>query len=142
MSQTKGRDKPMMTLEEMEAKILARVQDGRGQANDNSGCTYRGRDGVPCVVGCLIPDEHYNVRMEGATIHNLIVKGGKYVADLGSAAGPAPIALANALNKSGIPATVTALRFLVRWQRSHDYRDNWEGKKYVGPTHSLIEQEG
>lgn len=32
--------------------------------NDSGECMYRGLEGRKCAVGCLIPDEEYDVRME------------------------------------------------------------------------------
>lgn len=35
--------------------------------NEDSVCAYRGENGLMCAVGCLIPDELYNVNFEGFT---------------------------------------------------------------------------
>lgn len=38
----------------------------------NGECVYRGPDGTKCAVGCLIPDEVYNVGMEGKNVYDLL----------------------------------------------------------------------
>jgi hypothetical protein len=42
--------------------------------------------------------------------------------------------LAEVLNASGIPATKKIQITLYEWQDRHDYENNWEGTKYIGPT--------
>lgn len=37
-------------------------------------CAYRGDNGLKCAIGCLIPDELYNEKMEGISIHGLARK--------------------------------------------------------------------
>ena len=34
-------------------------------------CLYRGPNGLKCAIGCLIPDEKYNLDMEGMTLRQL-----------------------------------------------------------------------
>jgi len=38
-------------------------------------CAYRGKDGLMCAVGVLIPDEDYRADMEGLASQNLLAKG-------------------------------------------------------------------
>lgn len=38
------------------------------------GCAYRGADGLKCAIGCLIPDEVYDPRMEGRKVHDLVYR--------------------------------------------------------------------
>lgn len=40
--------------------------DGRGD------CAYRGDNGRSCAVGCLIPDDEYDFKMEGQTVDSLL----------------------------------------------------------------------
>lgn len=40
------------------------------------GCAYRGADGARCAVGCLIPDELYNLSMEQTSITVLLMDPG------------------------------------------------------------------
>ena len=35
-------------------------------------CAYRGYDGLKCTIGCLIPDELYDVAMENRTVSTLV----------------------------------------------------------------------
>lgn len=36
-------------------------------------CTYRGKEGKKCAIGCLIPDHMYNVHMESKSIKALMI---------------------------------------------------------------------
>ena len=133
----------MYTLEEMEAKIIERLTDGKGQALDEYACTckYRRRgDNLPCVVGALVPDEHYNALMEGPTIRALhpSLNNGKWFGDYDD---DFQNALAAALNASGVPATEASWRMLSAWQRRHDDAHNWNGNEYVGELTTCIESE-
>jgi len=38
-------------------------------------CAYRGKDGLKCGIGILIPDEDYREDMEGFAVQNLLAKG-------------------------------------------------------------------
>jgi len=38
-------------------------------------CAYRGKDGLKCAIGILIPDEDYREDMEGLAAQNLLAKG-------------------------------------------------------------------
>jgi hypothetical protein len=38
---------------------------GEKSLNDRHLCSYRGRNGLKCAVGCLIPDEKYDPSFEG-----------------------------------------------------------------------------
>ena len=37
-----------------------------------AGCAYRGNGGTMCAVGCIIPDNFYNPKMEGAIVPDLV----------------------------------------------------------------------
>lgn len=41
--------------------------DGYWTEVDNA-CAYRGANGMKCAVGCLIPDDEYDERFEGAAV--------------------------------------------------------------------------
>ncbi len=46
------------------------------QAMDSGGhCVYRGKDGLRCAIGALIPDEVYDPVIEDATSHMLVIAG-------------------------------------------------------------------
>ena len=58
-----------MTNQEAFEKVVARLTDGRGRAmNEHRACMYRAPSGLPCAVGCLIPDEEYRKDLEGSSI--------------------------------------------------------------------------
>ena len=42
-----------------------REQSKKVRGDNDSYCSYRGDEGLMCAVGCLIPDEMYNVDLEG-----------------------------------------------------------------------------
>lgn len=39
---------------------------------NNTGCAYRGANGLQCAVGCLIPDSLYELDMEGESSSSLL----------------------------------------------------------------------
>ena len=39
---------------------------------DNKRCYYRGKDGLKCAIGCLIPDELYDENLECHTVFELL----------------------------------------------------------------------
>ena len=45
------------------------VRSARGTS-----CLYRGPEGTRCAIGFHIPDDMYNLRMEGAGVSNLLQK--------------------------------------------------------------------
>lgn len=47
--------------------ITQGVQATRKRIDEYSSCAYRGDNGTMCAAGCLIPDEEYNPRFEGAS---------------------------------------------------------------------------
>lgn len=58
-----------MTDQEAFDKIVARLMDGTGPAvNEKGDCMYRAPNGLKCAVGCLIPDDKYDLRMEGRAV--------------------------------------------------------------------------
>lgn len=42
--------------------------------NVNKECLYRGPNGTKCAVGCLIPDDKYDIKLEGLTITSYTIK--------------------------------------------------------------------
>lgn len=43
------------------------------RAFDGNTCKYRGATGLTCAVGCLIPDDMYDKRMEGVRVLGLVL---------------------------------------------------------------------
>ena len=78
----------------------------RVPALEDGNCRYRTFEGLSCGVGCLIPDEDYDARMEGYTIRELSETRTLWMRPIRQALGP--------LNA---PSRV---EFLVRLQRAHD----------------------
>lgn len=42
-------------------------------SDGNEACAYRGDGGLKCAAGCLIPDEQYNLKMEGLSWTGLVL---------------------------------------------------------------------
>ncbi len=66
----------MMTRKEVFEKVknhlLAQMEvsltDGSEAGGGAPMCAYRGRNGLKCAIGCLIPDEKYSQKLEGISI--------------------------------------------------------------------------
>ena len=61
-----------MEIQEIYDTIMKHLRDQNEKAEDNTGCLYHTSDGLKCAVGCLIPDEFYNIDMEGYTLAGLM----------------------------------------------------------------------
>ncbi len=57
----------MLTKQEIFDKVATHLltQGERAWSNELGGCAYRGIGGLRCAVGCLIPDESYDLMFEG-----------------------------------------------------------------------------
>jgi hypothetical protein len=55
------------------ARHLAR--QGRKATDKNGECSYRGKGGLKCAVGCLIRDSEYRSNMEGESVFSLVRTG-------------------------------------------------------------------
>ena len=68
-----------MTGQEIFDSVLAHLRkQGDASLNASGKCAYRGEGGTACAVGCLIPDELYDPRIESwrvGTILNLRTGG-------------------------------------------------------------------
>lgn len=54
-----------LTEQEIFDTVVSHLMTQRVQSADESGdCLYRGPDGLSCAVGCLIPDDLYDVKMD------------------------------------------------------------------------------
>lgn len=104
----------------LQQKVAARVDDRR-----TSSCAYRGKGGLKCAIGCLIPDEAYTPVIEGCGIAAVIPAGGKWYRDNSEPLAMVKNApfLAEVLNKSGIPARQSTKTLLERLQLIHDTHD-------------------
>lgn len=92
-----------MTRQEIFDKVAAHLlTQGRRSVDDETNeCVYRHRDGAMCAVGCLIPPELYDPKMEGVSVdHSPRVK--------------------RALNDVGIVLDSEMDRFLRDLQLIHD----------------------
>jgi len=49
-----------------------RAQNAKSTINSGVGCAYRGENCRKCAIGCLIPDEEYNPKMEGKPLWDLL----------------------------------------------------------------------
>lgn len=62
-------DKVALHLLKQNARSLAEEALGSAESGD---CAYRGKDGLMCAVGCLIPDELYYPNMEGSAVSGIL----------------------------------------------------------------------
>jgi hypothetical protein len=50
----------------------SRVVETGPDSDETVHCKYRGPDGLMCAVGCLIPDDLYDPKMEGRRAHAIL----------------------------------------------------------------------
>lgn len=122
-----------MTEKEVRDRLRQRFTDGKGRCvvkgTEYIRCAYRNSDRTnACAIGCLILDEYCTDELENTVTTTLVVnRGGMWDAD-----DTQTHLLAEALNKSGVPASTEMLRILKRAQEMHDKRSNWKGNQYIG----------
>ena len=62
-----------MSNQEVFNKVLAHLRkQGRAAMDDESTCVYRAPNGTSCAVGCLLPDNLYDPRIEGESVDALV----------------------------------------------------------------------
>jgi len=65
-----------MTTQEYFNLLIETSKSGGFPATAEDGtCAYRGKDGKKCAVGVIIPDDVYDVEMEGKPVYDLLEKG-------------------------------------------------------------------
>lgn len=105
-----------MTPQEIFEKVVTHLfTQGRRSLNDQGWCRYRGDKGTSCAVGCLIPDEVYDVGMEGSNSICLLFRYKKELPDLWQNS-----ALLNEL------------------QEVHDYNASWMSTSQMKRTLKLV----
>jgi hypothetical protein len=100
------------TFDRVKAHLLK--QDRKSFGDNPDVCAYRGSGGLRCAVGCLIPDDRYDPRMEGVGLGVLDPISAMHH-DQGLL--PRADAIAKALVDSGCRASVG---LLIRLQQVHD----------------------
>ena len=61
-----------MNNQEFFDKTLAHLKQQGVPSARGASCLYRGPEGTRCAIGFHIPDDMYNLRMEGAGVSNLL----------------------------------------------------------------------
>ena len=62
-----------MTEQKIFDSVLAHLRkQGKASLNAKGKCAYRGEGGTACAVGCLIPDELYDPRIENWTVESIL----------------------------------------------------------------------
>ena len=62
-----------MTGQEIFDSVLAHLRkQGDASLNASGKCAYRGEGGTACAVGCLIPDELYDPRIESWRVESIL----------------------------------------------------------------------
>jgi hypothetical protein len=65
----------MLTDQEVFDRVATHLLTQRKKAEDQTGmCVYRGPEGAKCALGCLIPDELYEPRFEGADLRVMVAE--------------------------------------------------------------------
>lgn len=61
-------------LQSLFTSILTKqwAQAAQAMSDDGNMCAYRGTDNHRCAVGCLIPDDVYDTRIESATVSDVM----------------------------------------------------------------------
>jgi hypothetical protein len=54
--------------------LLTQIKRSMSTRPGSFGCAYRGKDGMKCAAGVLIPDDQYNSRMEGIYWGGLVLE--------------------------------------------------------------------
>lgn len=109
--------------------MLARLTDGRGQATiggdgmDKYNCMYRNPEGIPCVLGSILPDDvawlgDNGREIEGCTSSNLTAR------DL--------------RNNGVITVSDTDLALLISLQDVHDTGYNWIDGSITSDVKTLV----
>jgi hypothetical protein len=83
------------------------AQGERSINSDDTSCQYRGAKGLKCAIGCLIPDNQYAKRIEGASVED--------------------VQLMEILSAAGLPAyDKRYMELLDSLQQVHDRAGHWE----------------
>lgn len=61
----------VLTLQQMFDKVVTHLRKQGERAMNGAVCAYRGVGNTQCAVGCLIPDEIYDPKMEGRGVYGL-----------------------------------------------------------------------
>lgn len=110
-----------MTQQEIYNKVKAHLlkQGRRSQFAAEEGksgeCAYRGPDGTMCAVGCLIPDEHFDVRLNSEWV------GSHYAGHMLENAGV--LTMGEYADYSEDAEGGPTLRLLIALQEVHDQND-------------------
>jgi hypothetical protein len=104
--------KVWMTEQEVYNHVVRHLQvQGEHAASSMGQCLYRGKNGLRCAVGCLIPATEYDADdIEGGTLGNK----GEY--------------LWPAMARLGVKRSQTMEDLLGSLQGAHDSEGNWEGE--------------
>jgi hypothetical protein len=113
-----------MTEQEIFTTVATHLLTQRAKSLRDNGCAYRGENGTKCAIGCLIPDDIYTLKIEGASIHGLL----------------------QGTHKKILPANFRSLfvnheNFLTQLQRLHDteFVECWEKElKIIAQNRNLI----
>lgn len=114
----------MLTLREIFDKVKSHLLAQGGRAMDGTSCVYRSSTGRKCAVGCLIADEAYDPRIEGAFMGHVWPENGRWYPFHNEGYLNRDERFAKALTESGIPATNEVKQMLARLQDMHDGKLN------------------
>lgn len=63
-----------MTKQEIFSKVKKHLLAQGKKSLTGTVCGYRGEDNTQCAIGCLIPDNEYDVEMEGNSARRLLLR--------------------------------------------------------------------
>lgn len=108
-----------MELQEAFDTVVTHLYTQKKRAFTSSSCLYRTPEGLKCAAGCLIPDELYDIEMEGAPFYAL----NKYQ---------------NIVDHFNNPwlNNVRFVDLIQRLQDAHDDRESWNDE---GPNEEMYE---
>ena len=108
-----------LTSQQIFDKVLAHLRkqgcQSRHQNDDGTlgSCAYRGAGGTMCAVGCLIPDNVYDERIEGLGVYVSLLTMSRQRTEYEEL-------LVSTFDASAVPRTVEAYGLLGALQRVHD----------------------
>lgn len=106
-----------MTRQEIFDTVVRHLYSMPHRAMLKGNCAYRSDDGLKCAVGCLIPDEIYDPKMETFDILRLMVEW------------------------ETLPAFFCSenIGLLIKLQSAHDFTANWKSNS-GGPSEAMARE--
>lgn len=109
----------LLNRQEIFDKVVTHLfAQGVQSLNKYNECQYRGQNGTSCAVGCLIPDEEYDARLEYRGVRSLGIMADSIRSEKYDYKTPFIDSLDEKQNED-------ALNLLLDLQFVHDHSTNW-----------------